>query len=224
MWIPRTTLSLLLAALLPASVQAHEAGDTLLRFGLLTSQPDTGNETLDVPNSIPDREVELSEDTMPAFSGSYLFHEYLGVGFATSLPLSHNILLDDSGTGSGNVGETGVISPNATLDVHLPPVAGLNAYVGLGFHYTAFFEEDIRNQNGRDVPPGYSLEMDSTTGFVARLGVDYDIGRDWFLNGSVSHFDVESTVKVRDSGGSTVDKADIALDPLQFQIGVARRF
>lgn len=224
MWMPRTILSMLLAALLIAPVQAHEAGDTLLRFGLLTSQPDTGNETLDISSSNQNREVELAEDTMPALSASYLFHEYLGVGVATSLPLSHNILLDDSGTGSGLAGETGVISPNATLEVLFPAVAGINTYVGLGFHYTAFFEEDFRNRNARNVPAGHKLEMDSSTGFVARLGADYDIGQDWFISSSIAHLDVESTTRVRDGSGNTEDKVDIALDPLQFQVGVAHRF
>lgn len=213
----------MLSGLLTGPVLARESGDLLLRFGLLTSDPDADGEQMSIPNQSQDRELQVADDTMPAFSIAYMVHDYVGVQFATSLPLTHNILLDDGAAGSGNVGETGVISPNATVQFHAPAIAGFHPWLGVGMHYSAFFEEDFRNQNARNIGPGYQLELDSTTGLVTRLGVDMEVGGNWHVNGSVSQFALESTATVRDGSGGQ-QETDVELDPLQWQVGVAYRF
>lgn len=224
MAIRRIMLTVVLASLCASPAAAREAGDIMARLTLLTSQPDVEGQSMDIQGN-QERDLEVAEDTVPALSGSYVFNEWVGVGLATSLPLGHNLLMDDSsGAGSGLVGQFGTISPNATLELYIPSVAGFHPWVGLGAHYTAFFEEDIRNQNARGLPASSRLEMDSSTGFVGQLGVDYDLG-DWFLNASVSHFAIETTTTIRDaSDGSTLAKKDIELNPLQLQVGVAHRF
>ncbi|GEM_PF-4882924 len=222
MAIRKIMLTVVLASLFTTPAGAREAGDIMARLTLLTSQPDVEGQSVNIQGG-PQRDLEVAEDTMPALSGSYAFNQWVGVGLATSLPLEHNLLMDDSsGVGSGLVGEFGTISPHATLELYAPAVAGLHPWLGLGMHYTAFFEEDIRNQNARGIPSSARLEMDSSTGFVGRLGVDYDLG-DWFINASVSHFAIETTTTIRDNG-STLAKKDLDLDPLQFQVGVAHRF
>ena len=218
MRIVTVALLALLGSLFTGPVIAYESGDLLLRAGLLTSDPDAEGQELG------NQDLEVADDTMPAFSVSYMVHEYVGLQFATSLPLTHNILLDDSsGAGSGNVGETGVISPNATVQVHAPAFAGFHPWLGLGVHYSAFFEEDFRNQNARGIPADYQLELDSSTGLITQLGVDMEVGDNWYVNGSVSQLRLETTATVTDSNGF-VGEEDIDLDPLQWQIGVAYRF
>lgn len=221
MAIRRIMLTVVLASLCASPASAREAGDIMARLTLLTSQPDVDGQSMQVQGQ--QRDLEVAEDTVPALSGSYAFNQWVGVGLATSLPLEHNLFMDDSsGVGSGLVGEFGTISPHATLELYAPSAAGFHPWLGLGVHYTAFFEEDIRNQNARGIPGSARLEMDSSTGFVGRLGVDYDLG-DWFLNASVSHFAIETTTTIRNNG-STIAEKDLELDPLQFQVGVAHRF
>jgi outer membrane protein len=223
MAIRRIMLIAVLASLYASPTAAREGGDIMARLTLLTSQPDVDGQSMQVQGQ--QRDLEVAEDTMPGLSAGYAFNEWIGVGLATSLPLEHNLLMDDSsGAGSGLVGRFGAISPHATLELYAPTVAGFHPRLGLGVHYTSFFEEDIRNQNARGLPASSRLEMDSSTGFVGRVGVDYDLG-DWFLSASLSSFAMETTTTIRDNNtGQTLAEKDVELDPLQFQVGVAHRF
>lgn len=211
------TLPAVLASLLSAPALAHEPGDVLVRFGLLTTQPDIeGDELLG-------SEVDMSDDTQVGFSGAYMFTEYLAVELMASLPGNHNIYLD-GGPGSGLVGETGRISPAAVVQFHMPAVGDFSPYVGVGVNYTAFFEEGFRDDNARGVPADRRLEMDSSTGLVGQLGVDMALGADWSINGTVMHMGIDTTATVKDGSGATVQKDEITIDPLMWQLGITRRF
>lgn len=211
------TLPTVLASLLSAPALAHEAGDVLVRFGLLTTQPDIED------SELLNREVDLGDDTQVGFSGAYMFTEYLAVELMASTPGQHNIFLDGD-SGSGLVGETGRISPAALVQFHMPTVGDFDPYVGVGVNYTAFFEEGFRDNNARGVPADRRLEMGSSTGLVGQVGVDMALGADWSVNGAVTHMDIDTTATVKDGNGSTVEKSDITLDPLMWQVGITRRF
>jgi outer membrane protein len=207
----------LLAALVVAPVQAYQAGDWLTRFGVATVQPDPSGDQL------AGADLDLNNDTRPGFTATYMVNHYFGVELLAAFPFQHNIYLEAGGDRM-LVGETKHLPPTVLAQLYFPKLGAAQFYAGLGFNYTAFFEENLRDQNAAGIPAGFSLELDDSTGMAGELGVDFDIGGDWFLNASAWVVDIDTTATVEDAAGNFAAEADLEIDPVVWMLGVGRKF
>lgn len=207
------------AVALSAPVQAYEAGDILLRFGPTTVQPDASSDPLPLVGG----EVDVSDDTQLGITGTYMVNEWFGVELLASTPYEHNIYAQDS-SGRDLIGETKHLPPTLMAQLHLPNAGKFRPYIGFGVNHTIFFEESLRDTNGRGIPAGFSLDLDNSTGAAGEIGVDVALQGDWFLNASVWQVNIETTGTIEDQNGAKVGDVDITIDPVVWMLGVGRVF
>lgn len=192
-----TAVSMALAA--PAAL-SHEAGNWLVRGGFHSIQPKSDNGDV----------VEVKNDTMFTFDVVYMITRNWGVELLAALPFEHDIALVDGPT----VASTKHLPPTLSVVYHLLPEAAIQPYVGLGLNVTLFFDEDTRGPLA-----GSNLSLDNSVGAAAVVGVDIELGSNWFLNADVRYLDIETDAKLDGVALETVE-----IDPWAFGLNLGYRF
>lgn len=185
---------------LAQSAFAQDAGDWIVRAGFHTIQPKAHNHPL----------VDVGQSTGMTFSATYMATENWGVELLAALPFLHDIRLN----GVGAVGETDLLPPTLSAQYHFNPNGRVRPYVGAGVNYTVFSSERTWG-----ALQGTKLELDSSFGPAAQLGIDIDVLPDWFLNLDVRWFDIDTDAKL-----DGVDVGTIQIDPYAFGLSLSRRF
>lgn len=192
-------ISLAVAAAVPAA-QAQDAGEWIWRAGVHTVQPKSDNHAI----------VNVDSAAMLTFNGTYMFASNWGVEVLAALPFEHDINLN----GGGKVAETKHLPPTVSLQYHFNPNGTIRPYVGAGLNYTVFFSEDTTGALA-----GTKLELDSSFGPAAQLGLDVALNSDWFINADVRWMDIDTKAKLGGVGIGTVE-----IDPYSFGVSLGRRF
>jgi outer membrane protein len=198
-----TTLTFIIAvsvAVAAPAARAHEAGNWLVRGGFHSIQPKSDNGDV----------VEVKDDTMFTFDVTYMITRNWGVELLAALPFEHDIALVNGPT----VASTKHLPPTLSVVYHLLPEAPIQPYVGLGLNVTLFFDEDTRGPLA-----GSSLSLDTSVGAAAVVGVDIDLGSNWFLNADLRYLDIETDAKLDGSALETVE-----IDPWAFGLNLGYRF
>ena len=205
----------LFAALFAGSVSAHEAGDWLVRAGALLIDPKSDNgEIGSGPGAI---DIKVDDDTMFTFDVTYMFTQNWGVELLAAAPFEHDISV-----GGADIASTKHLPPTVSAIYNFLPEAKFQPYVGLGLNFTMFFDEDL--DGGALGDPGADLSLDNSTGVAAVIGVDVDLGNEWFLNAVVRWFDIDTDGEVKFSDNSKLDLGSVEIDPWAFGVNVGRRF
>ena len=92
-------------------------------------------------------------------------------------------------------------------------------------NYTRFFSERIDDGVVSPLIGGADadLHLSNSWGLAAELGVDVALSEGWFLNLSAWKMDLDTEARLT-VNGTTVDKVDVAIDPLVWMVGVGRAF
>ena len=181
------------------SGQGVQKGDWLFRIGGHRVSPKSSNHDL----------VEVEAATMLTFNVSYFFQDQWAVEVLAALPFEHDIKLRSG----GRVASTKHLPPTVSVQYHFTPDRTWRPYVGLGLNVTEFFQEDTTGALA-----GADLELDRSFGLAAQVGVDFDLGGDWFANVDVRYFDIETDAKV---GGADIGTVEI--DPWAVGLSVGIR-
>ncbi len=187
---------------------AVEAGSWLVRGGFHSVRPksDNGN----VAALAADLEVDSAEQL--TFNITYMFTEQLGLEVLAALPFKHDIDI-----GGANLAETKHLPPTISMVYRFSKDAPVNFYAGLGVNVTLFFEEDTKGALA-----GTELELDTSVGPAAVIGVDFKLNDRWFLNADVRYMDIDTDAKVTAPGLSL--KESVEIDPWAFGLNVGYRF
>lgn len=208
------------AAAITTSSQAfaYGAGDFFTRVGAATVDPESNNGTIDVaPLDLYGLPVSVDDDTQPAFTLGYRFHDKFGVELLAALPFKHDISIAD-GTATT---DTKHLPPTVTAQFY--PMGGTDArvqpYVGVGLNYTTFFSEgqlssDVDALNGPDV------SLDDSWGLAGQFGVDVLLDDAWALNAAVWYVDIDTDVSVEGVG----DVGTANIDPMAYMVGASYRW
>lgn len=221
----KTVRALVPALLIAASapVFAYQAGDMIVRGGVASVNPDTKADA-DTTLGASDL-VSVENGNGVTITGTYIFHKNFGVELVAALPFQHDINGDGALAAVGKVGETKHLPP--TLLVQFYPLENntfVQPYVGLGFNYTIFFEEDTTEGLNDALGLGSSsLKLDSSTGLAGEVGADWILNKNLSINTSVWFLDINSTAHIN-SGGAEVTRFDVQIDPLVYAIGAAYKF
>jgi outer membrane protein len=186
-------------ATLPAA-QAQDAGDWIWRVGVHNVRPKSDNHAI----------VNVDTGASLTFNGTYMFAPHLGVELLAAMPFSHDINLN----GSGKVAETKHLPPTLSLQYHFNPNGAWRPYAGAGVNYTLFFHEKTVNALA-----GNDLELDPSWGLAAQLGLDVELGSDWFANVDARWLDIDSDARLNGARIGTVE-----IDPYAFGLSIGRRF
>ena len=192
-------VSVLGMAAIPA-VQAQDAGDWIWRVGVHNVRPKSDNHDV----------VNVDTGASLTFNGTYLFAPNWGVELLAAMPFAHDINLN----GGGKVAETKHLPPTLSLQYHFNPNGAWRPYAGVGLNYTLFFDEKTVGALA-----GNELELDPSWGVAAQLGLDVNLGSDWFVNADVRWFDIDSDAKLNGADLGTVE-----IDPYAFGLAIGRRF
>ena len=205
----------LLGALLSGPALAHEAGDWIVRAGAHLVDPKSDNGKIGSgPAAI---KIEVDDDTMFTFDVTYMLTDHWGVELLAAAPFEHDIEV-----GGSDIASTDHLPPTLSVVYHFLPDSNFQPYVGVGVNTTIFFDEKLDGAALGD--PGADLSLDNSYGVAAVVGIDFDMGNNWFFNFDVRYLDIDTDAKVKFSDGSKLDLGTVEIDPWAFGINVGKSF
>ena len=212
--------ALLALAILSGSTAAQaEKGDVLVRARAIVVAPN--EESNGVNPAFPTDRLQVNDVVTPEVDVTYMLTDNIGAELIAATT-RHSI----SGVGAtaplGKLAETSVLPPTLTLQYHLAPTASVRPYVGAGINYTIFY-------NSHPTPAlegavgATRVGLSDSVGWAAQAGVDFDIGRNLFLNLDVKYIDIRTTATLT-TAGAGVQTSRVRLSPFVFGAGIGTRF
>ena len=225
-WPTLIAASSIAAAALTTSVQATEAGDWLVRARAININPTDshstwvrgqGNPLLTIPGS----EVEVDDAWTLDIDITYMFDKHWGTELLLAVPAKHDIKAQGTLSGLGTIADTKLLPPGLILQYHFMPDSQFRPYAGLGVDYAIFF--DSNSKSSLDGAIGSTdVDIDNAWGWIAQVGLDYDLTENWFLNADIKYIGLSTTAKLDSPDGRR--KTDVNIDPFVFGIGAGYRF
>jgi len=192
----------LIAAVAAAPAQAQEQDQPrwILRAGVHPVQPKPHNH----------EQLQVGDGVAITFAATYMVSERWGIETLASLPVEHEIAL----RGSGTVANVRQVLPTLSLQYHfLDPNGRIRGYVGAGVNRTTFFDERTSG-----ALQGSELQLADSWGAALQAGLDFDIGRRWFVNIDARWFDIDSAARLNDASLGTLE-----VDPYAAGLTIGRR-
>lgn len=220
--LKKTALAAATAAVFAsAPALAYEAGDMMLRVGAAGVYPTGESDDL---AAVPGGSVEADSAWSLGITFTYMLTDQLGLGVLGAWPFEHDIQPKGAlktALGSGDVGETKHLPPTVTLQWHFPTGSKLHPYVGAGFNYTYFFDEDTKGALGST---GAKLDIDDSWGLAGEIGVDYELQNDWMVSGQIWYIGIEPEAKITGGTLGLNEKIDVEIDPWVFMVSAGKKF
>lgn len=210
-----------LAGLAMASFPAlAEKGDWIVRGGLTMVDPDGWTGPF---SDVEDVNYEVSEESTFGFSVTYMFADRWGVDFFGIVPAEHEVTIPvlpgvTPPEITGNKVEIlsgKVLPPTLSLQYHFMPDGMIRPYLGAGINYTTWSSEEIIEG---------TLELDSSIGFAADLGVDLQFDGGWLINLDIRYLDIPVEGVQVIEGDPPYKIKGISIDPMVYSLMVGYRF
>ena len=230
----RTTLfatSLLALAIAAPSVQAHQAGDIIVRAGAITVQTKENTSgvkgdrgTLNTLGDIGGK-ASISNDTQLGLNFAYMLTDHWGVELLAATPFSHDVSISGtavSGVADGKLGSFKHLPPTLSAVYYpLDSKSAFQPYVGAGINYTWFFDESVSSDakaRGFD-----GMKIKNSWGWAAQVGADYMLTDKLMLNAQIRYIDIDTTAY---ASRSTLGRAkvDVDVEPLVYMVGLGYKF
>lgn len=213
------SMYLAVAVATAAAAPAHaEQGDVLVRTRAIMVAPT--EDSSGIEPSFPNDGVSVTSSFAPEVDFTYFVTDHLGLELIAATT-KHDI------KGKGGLGpleeiaDTWVLPPTLTLQYHFLPSKKVRPYVGVGLNYTHFYSGDA-SDSLEEAIGDTKVKLDDSFGYAVQAGVDFDVGKDLFLNLDVKYIDIDTEATL--TTGSLVNKVDVSLDPIVVGIGVGMRF
>jgi len=214
-----TLLAAAAAIVLPQAAQA-KAGDVLVRARaiLVTPQERSGS----VLPTFPGEKVKVSDSWAPEVDFTYMATDHVGFELIAATT-KHHASGKTGTTGSiGKLASTWVLPPTLTAQYHFNPAGHVRPYVGAGVNYTIFYSEKASSGLKAAVGPT-KVNMKNSLGPAIQAGVDFDIGKNIFLNLDAKWIQIDTTARL-DTTALGTEKVKVHLDPLVIGIGIGTKF
>ena len=227
------TVSILCATTM--HIQAHEAGEWIVRVGAATVAPNDDSSEVELNgNSVVaggGGKVKVDNDTQMGLTIGYMFNQHWGVELLAATPFKHDIssnqrlnkTLGTLGTTSDDIGSTKQLPPTLMAQYYFPIAnTGFTPYVGLGVNYTIFFDEDASRDWENGAVGKSKLDLENSWGLAAQMGMDYNINDKWLVNAAVWYIDIDTEATLTTQLGKV--KTDVQIDPWVYMVGVGYKF
>ena len=213
-------------AVIAGAPAAHglEQGDVLVRARAVFVSPNDDSGLVSAAGTpVAGSGVSVDNGVTLDIDFTYMFTDHIGAELLLDLTSKHDI--SSSGTLStivpGKIIESYVLPPTLLLQYHFLPDSKVRPYVGAGINYTMFLGEKATN-NAKSVAGLSRVKLDSSFGWAAQVGADFDMGDDWFFNLDVKYIDMNTTATASSALGDL--RVDVDVDPWLFGIGIGKRF
>jgi len=173
---------------------AYEAGDMMVKAGVINVQPEN-----DVAQNI-----KVESDTQLGLTFTYMVTSHVGFEVLAATPFTHEVKVK----GMGKVGEVSHLPPTVSAQYYpLSPESKIQPYVGLGVNYTFFFDEDDAVDH-----------VEQSTGIAYSIGANYDINDQWLANVALWKMDIDAIAH------TAIGDPKLEIDPLVIMVGAGYKF
>lgn len=241
------TLAVLSSMTFGALAAGYQAGDIVVRGGATMVDPSSDKATIFAADQTVDLgagpiSLSVEDDTQLGLNFVYFLDSNWAIELLAATPFKHDITVH-TGAGSTNLGETKHLPPTLSALYYFDTNSNVKPYVGVGVNYTIFFEEDFNSamqgansptivsiSDGTTVTPvgapldANDLDLDSSWGLSAQIGVDYLIDDHWSINASARYIDIDTDASFTAVGGAVPGKVDVEIDPMVYSLMIGYKF
>ena len=220
-------LVLLAVMSVSASVSALEKGDKFIHLRAINVNPDDSSSTLKVDGtSLAGTGVTDDDSNTVDISVGYMVTDNLAIELLADLSSQHDVsvfglpasLNVPDGT---KVLDSRVLPPTLFIQYQFSPKSSIRPYAGLGLNYTLFFDEEL-TPAAKSALGASNLDLDSSVGIAAQVGLDYALQNNWSINLDVKYIEI-NTEATFDSALGPVS-VDVDINPWVFGIGIGKTF
>src|SRR5690554_2451120 len=226
MRIKLLTSSILALSVVAPTVLAHQAGDMIVRAGVVTVT--TGESTSGViVDGTTDLggEATLNNNTQLGLNFAYMVTNKVAVELLGASPFEHDVAIEGAGAVDGALGKVKHLPPTLSA-VYFPLDAGsvFQPYVGVGVNYTWFFDEKTTASAESNTPSLTNLKVKNSWGWAAQIGADYMLTENIMLNGQIRYIDIDTEATVDVAGGAAHAVVDVDIKPVVYMVGLGYKF
>ena len=149
--------------------------------------------------------LSVNNKVIPEVDISYFFTPQIATELVLTYPQKHTVY--SNGT---EIGSLKHLPPTLSLQYHFTQFGALKPYLGVGLNYTHF--SSVR------LPAGVTIKNNSV-GLSLQAGMDYEIGKNTYLNVDVKKVQIGTDVKLAGAKIGT-----FKVDPWLLGVGVGWRF
>ena|SRR5690554_5021490 len=218
-----TILALSVAA---PSVMAHEAGDILVRAGVVTvtTSESTSGIVVDGTTDLGG-EATLNNNTQLGLNFAYMLTDKVAVELLAATPFEHDVAIKGTGAVDGSLGKVKHLPPTLSAVYYpLESSSVFQPYVGVGVNYTWFFDEETTASAESNTPSLTNLKVKNSWGWAAQVGADYMLTENIMLNGQIRYIDIDTEATVDVAGGASTAKVDVDIKPVVYMVGLGYKF
>lgn len=180
---------------------AHEAGDVVVRAGIVNVTPDTNDSNV-AGGAL---NLDVDSNAQIGLTATYFVTPTIGVQLLAATPFKHDIQ-----AGTAEIGSTRHLPPTVTVQWYPKVSDKIHPYVGAGVNHTFFFEDDTS---------AGELNLSSSTSWAVEAGMDIDLTNKLVLNLAVWKIDINTDVTL---GGAPA--GELELDPLAGMVAIGYKF
>ncbi|MEG9490576.1 OmpW/AlkL family protein [Mannheimia indoligenes] len=216
----KTTLAILLGStLLAGSAMAHQAGDTMFRFGAVHVKANSSSTTT-TPAKLVDVDLTVKNNTQLGLTATYMLADNVGIELLGATPFSHKIdaYVPQLNLDLGPVVSLKQLPPSLYAQYYFfEPNAKVKPYVGAGLNYTRFYhaksvDSAVTNLNVKK----------HSFGPVANLGVDVKLTDNIYFNAAAWYTRIKTTAKF--TAKDLDHEVKVKLDPVVLFAGFGVKF
>lgn len=202
-----TLLATSIAVLGSSQVMAYEAGDIMVKAGVIHVSPKDDNARITGVGK-----VQVKDDTQLGLTGTYMLTPHVGIEVLAASPFKHKVEIDGK-----TVGTTKHLPPTVSLQYYpMDSGSALQPYVGAGINMTFFFDEAGIVKGNSAGPLGDSF------GLSVSAGANYHFNENWMANVGIWYMDIDSELK--GTNGLLGGEYTVEIDPLVFMAGAGYKF
>lgn len=202
-----TLLATSIAVLGSSQVMAYEAGDIMIKAGVIHVAPKDDNATIAGVG-----EVQVKSDTQLGLTGTYMVTPQVGIELLAATPFKHSVELDGE-----RIGTTKQLPP--TISAQYYPMGGASPwqpYVSAGLNMTLFFDE-AGAVKGDSLGP-----LSDSFGLSLSAGLNYDIDDKFIANVAVWYLDIDT--ELEGSKAALGKSYEVEIDPIVVMAGIGYKF
>ena len=202
-----TLLATSIAVLGSSQVMAYEAGDIMVKAGIINVAPKDDNVNISGVGK-----VQVEDDTQLGLTATYMVTPQVGIEVLAATPFKHSVELDGD-----RIGTTKHLPPTISAQYYpMDSSSAIQPYVGAGLNMTFFFDEAGAVKGNSLGPLGDSF------GLSVSAGVNYDIDDKFMANLAVWYIDIDS--ELEGTNQALGKDYDVEIDPIVVMAGVGYKF
>nr|WP_252731953.1 OmpW family outer membrane protein [Paraglaciecola arctica] len=224
----KNKLIIVLLSFVSLTSNANEKGDVVFRVGVVTVDPTSAssdNIAIPVPDLPSSNVSSMSKDSVFGGALSYMLTDSIGIEGLFSLPIEADIKVSGGiplVTGSDSFGTVDYL-PSMVLLKYYPLSNGsqFQPYIAAGINYTFFFNERTSEAINSSATGTSNVSVDNNFGYVAKMGLDYQVNDKWLLSASYIFVNLKSdaSVSTANIGDIQINNIDVDFNAFLFAIG-----